>query len=119
MDAFNYLSVLLSIVLGMAISQLRSGFAGLVHARRRLVMYWPMPVQMAVILLVALQVWWALFGLRQVRHWTFAGFLIVLAHAISVYLMAALITPRLNDDARTDLRESYFREAHWFFASIL
>jgi hypothetical protein len=119
MDAFSYLSVLLSIVLGLAVTQLLSGFAALVHARRRIAMYWPVPVQMAATLLISVQVWWAMFGMREVRHWTFAGFLIVLAQSIAVYLMAAFITPELGGDARTDLREVYFREARWFFGSIL
>ncbi|MFL5239668.1 MAG: hypothetical protein ACJ8EL_19155 [Rhizomicrobium sp.] len=118
MDAFNYLSVLLSIVLGLAVTQLLSGFAALVHARRRVAMYWPVPLQMAATLLITVQVWWAMFGMRNLRHWTFADFLIVLAQAIAVYLMAAFITPEI-DDARVDLREAYFREARWFFGSIL
>ena len=56
MDAFSYLSVLLSIVLGLAVTHLLSGFAALVHARRRIAMYWPVPVQMAATLLVTMQV---------------------------------------------------------------
>jgi len=119
MDAFSYLSVLLSIVLGLAVTQLLSGFAALVHARRRIAMYWPVPVQMAATLLITVQVWWAMFGLREARHWTFAGFLVVLAQSIAVYLMAAFITPETGGDARIDLRESYFRESRWFFVSIL
>ena len=119
MDAFNYLSVLLSIVLGLAVTQLLSGFAALVHARRRVAMYWPVPVQMAATLLITVQVWWAMFGLRDVRHWTFATFLIVLAQSIAVYLMAAFITPDLASEARIDLRPAYFREARWFFGSSI
>jgi hypothetical protein len=119
MDAFSYLSVLLSIVLGLAVTQLLSGFAALVHARRRIAMYWPVPVQMAATLLITVQVWWAMFGLREARHWTFAGFLVVLAQSIAVYLMAAFITPELGGDTRIDLRETYFREARWYFGSIL
>ena len=38
MDAFSYLSVLLSIVLGLAETQLLSGFAALVRARGRIAM---------------------------------------------------------------------------------
>ena len=53
MTAFDYLSVLLSIVLGLAITQLLSGFAGLVRARDRMVMYWPLPVQMTFVFLSA------------------------------------------------------------------
>jgi hypothetical protein len=119
MDAFSYLSVLLSIVLGLAVTQLLSGFAALVHARRRIRMYWPVPLQMVVTLLVAVQVWWSTFGLHNVRQWTFAKFLVVLAQSIAVYLMAAFITPELQGEAKIDLREAYFREARWYFGSIL
>jgi len=119
MDAFSYLSVLLSIVLGLAVTQLLSGFAALVHARQRSAMYWPVPVQMAATLLITVQVWWAMFGMHNVRHWTFAGFLVVLAQSVAVYLMAAFITPELESDARINLRDAYFREARWFFGSIL
>jgi hypothetical protein len=119
MDAFSYLSVLLSIVLGLAVTQLLSGFAALVHARKRIAMYWPVAVQMASVLLISVQVWWSMFGMRSVQHWTFADFLIVLAQSIAVYLMAAFITPELAGDDRIDLREAYFREARWFFGSSL
>jgi len=119
MDAFSYLSVLLSIVLGLAVTQLLSGFAALVHARRRIAMYWPVPVQMGATLLITVQVWWAMFGMHNVPRWTFAGFLVVLAQSVAVYLMAAFITPEFGGDTRIDLREAYFREARWFFGSIL
>jgi hypothetical protein len=119
MDAFSYLSVLLSIVLGLAVTQLLSGFAALVHARRRVAMYWPVPVQMAATLLITVQVWWAMFGMHNVHRWTFTGFIILFAQSIVVYLMAAFITPELDGEARVDLREIYFREARWFFGSIL
>jgi hypothetical protein len=120
MDAFSYLSVLLSIVLGLAVTQLLSGFAALVHARRRTSMYWPVPVQMGATLLITVQVWWAMFGMHNVPRWTFAGFLVVLAQSVAVYLMAAFITPEFGGgDTRIDLREAYFREARWFFGSIL
>ena len=119
MDAFTYLSVLLSIVLGLAVTQLLSGLAGLARARQRVSMYWPVPVQMVATLLVTVQVWWAMFGMREVEHWTFASFLIVLMQTVTVYLMAAFITPDLSGDGHIDLREVYFREARWFFGSIL
>ena len=119
MDAFSYLSVLLSIVLGLAVTQLLSGFAALVQSRHRLVMYWPVPVQMTATLLITVQVWWAMFGMRNVQHWTFTGFIILFAQSVAVYLMAAFITPEFGDEDRVDVREIYFREARWFFASIL
>ena len=117
MDAFSYLSVLLSIVLGLAITQLLSGFAAMVRARNRMTMYWPVPVQMAATFLISVQTWWALFALRERTYWTFASFLVVLMQPVTVYLMAAFITPDLPDSRLVDLRETYFRESRWFFAA--
>jgi len=39
-DAFSYLSVLLSIILGLAITQVLKGFRGLMQSRSRLRMHW-------------------------------------------------------------------------------
>ncbi|HUJ45863.1 MAG TPA: hypothetical protein VLV55_01925 [Rhizomicrobium sp.] len=119
MSPFDYLSVLISIVLGLGVTQVLAGFAGLVRTRKRIRMYWPVPVQMAVVFLISVQIWWALFGLRGMRVWTFESFLVVLMQPVSVYLMAALITPDLDEPGAINLRETYFRECRWFFGSIL
>jgi hypothetical protein len=119
MDTFNYLAVLISIVLGLGITQLLAGFAGLVRARDRVTMYWPVPVQMAAMFLIHVQLWWALFGLRGLTHWTIAQFIVVLMQPVTLFLMTALITPDLSGAGRIDLRAVYFREARWFFGAIL
>lgn len=119
MNAFDYLSVLISIVLGLGVTQLLAGFAGLVRTRRRVKMYWPVPMQMAAVFLITVQVWWAMFGLRDVRVWTFANFFVVLMQPVSTYLMAALITPDFTEGGTIDLRDAYFRERRWFFGSIV
>jgi hypothetical protein len=119
MDAFSYLSVLLSIVLGLAVTQLLGGFAAIIRARSRVKMYWPALVQMAVVFLLSLQIWWALFALHERVRWTFAAFLIVLLQPVTVYLMAAFITPDIPPQGEVDLREQYFRETRWFFGTII
>jgi hypothetical protein len=118
MNAFDYLAVLLSIVLGLGITQVLAGFAGMVRARGRTLMYWPVPLQMLVVFLIQVQVWWALFALRGMTHWSFAQYLIVLMQPVAVYMMAAFITPDFSGGAPVDLRAAYFREARWFFGAL-
>lgn len=119
MSAFDYLAVLLSIVLGLGITQMLTGFAALARARDRTRLYWPALVQMAVVFLIHVQVWWALFGLRGIQHWTFAQFLVVLMQPVTVYMMAAFITPDFSSEGEVDLRQAYFREARWFFGALV
>jgi hypothetical protein len=119
MNAFDYLAVLLSIVLGLGITQVLTGFAGMVRARGRTRMYWPVPLQMLAVFLIQVQVWWALFALRGMTHWTFAQYLIVLMQPVAVYMMAAFITPDFSGSEEIDLRAAYFREARWFFGALM
>jgi hypothetical protein len=119
MDAFSYLSILISIVVGLALASLLTGFAAMVRARARVVMYWPLAAQMVLIFLVQVQLWWAFFSLREVGRWSFPEFLVVLMQAVLVYLATAVLVPDIRDGERIDLKECYFREARWFFAVLL
>jgi hypothetical protein len=54
MDAFSYLSVLISIILGLAVTQVLQGLRGLLLARSRLRAYWPSVVWGALLLLLTI-----------------------------------------------------------------
>lgn len=119
MDAFSYLSVLLSIILGLAITQVLQGLGRLMQARARVVPFWP-PLVLAVTLLVSfVQSWWAMFGLRNYSEWTFARFAVVIVQTIFSYMQAALILPEVVPEGVLDLRESYFAHRRWFFAMVI
>ncbi|HEX3430885.1 MAG TPA: hypothetical protein VHT03_08360 [Rhizomicrobium sp.] len=119
MDAFSYLSVLISIVVGLALAHLLGGFAAMVRARARIAVFWPLAAQMALMFLIQVQLWWALFSLREITHWSFPAFLVVLLQAVLVYLATAFLVPDIRDGERIDLKECYFREARWFFGALL
>ena len=76
MDAFSYLSVLLSIIIGLAITQVLQGYRALLLARRHVALYAPTLAWSVYILLMATQSWWASFGLSDRRDWSFLAFAI-------------------------------------------
>jgi hypothetical protein len=115
MDEFSYLSVLLSIVIGLAITQILKGYRGIVLARMRLEFYWPALLWSATLLMINVQSWWAMFGLRNVKTWTFSGFSVVLAQTIIQYMLSAIVLPDFFGNERVDLREHYYAHRHWFF----
>lgn len=114
MDSYNYLSVLVSIILGLGITNLLSGFAGLVRERGRITMYLPVPIWMTTLFLSHVQMWWAMFGLQGVSHWTFAKFLSVLLQPVALYITSALVVPNFARDGAIDLKEQFYREKSWF-----
>jgi hypothetical protein len=115
MDQFSYLSVLLSIIVGLAITQILTGFRGIVLWRSRVRMYWPVPLWAGTLLLINVQSWWAMFSLREVHSWTFAEFAVVLAQTIFQYMLAAIVFPDFSGEVDTDLRAHYWAHTRWFF----
>src|SRR6185437_274116 len=107
MDAFSYLSVLISIILGLAVTQVLQGFRGLMLARSRVRLYWPALVWAVLVLVICVQAWWAMFGLSQrpAARWTFFDFGMVLLQTVPLYLMAGLVLPDIDIERGLDLRE--------------
>lgn len=118
MDAFSYLSVLISLILGLAITQVLKGFRGLMHARSRVRGYWPTVLWGVLIIVISVQGWWSMFGLRHHQDWTFLEFSAVLAQTIVLYLLAALVLPDIYGDTVVDLREHYYDHRRWFFSLL-
>src|SRR4030095_13500876 len=116
MDEFGYLSVLLSVILGLAVTQILKGFRGLILSRARTRIYWPVLVWAALVLLICFQSWWAMFELRHYQQWTFAAFAVVLLQTIVTYMLAGLVFPDLFGEGIVDLRESFYAHRVWFFA---
>ena len=119
MDAFSYLSVLLSIVIGLAITQVLQGYRSLLLSRARVRLYGPPLLWSALVLVFATQVWWASFGLEGHRNWTFVGFGVLLLQTVLLYMMAALILPDVPSEGPVDLRAHYERETGPLFAILL
>lgn len=118
MTAFEYLAVLISIVLGLGATELLAGVQRLAHARDRVRFHW-LPLTWAGLVFVALvQWWWAAFGLRHQADWNFFSFLLILLVPVLLYLAAALVLPAEKPDGWYDLRAHYFGMHRLFFAVI-
>jgi hypothetical protein len=115
MDEYSYLSVLLSVILGLAVTQILQGFRGLLLSRTRVRIYWPVIVWALLLLLICFQHWWSMFGLRNRHDWTFLQFAAVLLNVILIYMLAGLVFPDLAGDRVVDLKESFYAHRGWFF----
>src|SRR5213593_3617262 len=103
MDEFGFLSVLLSVILGLAITQVLQGFRGLMLSRTRTRVYWPVIGWAVLILLVCFQNWWSMFGMRNRHDWRFEQFAMVLLQTILFYLVAGLVFPDFSGEGIIDL----------------
>jgi hypothetical protein len=119
MDAFEYLSVLISIVLGLGITNLLTGFARIVQMRARVKMFWPAIVWAMLLLVIHVQTWWSMFGLRNLEVWTFLNFSLTLMQPILLFFLSALALPDFDREESLDLKKNYFAHRRWFFGMIV
>jgi len=118
MDAFSYLSVLLSIIIGLAITQVLQGYRAMLLARRRVKLFAPTMLWSVLILVLATQSWWSSFGLTDVRVWTFGVFGLILLQTVLLYMLAAIVLPDAGADT-IDLAAHYREHITAFFAIML
>ena len=119
MDEFSYLSVLLSVILGLAVTQILKGFRGIVLARSQVRIYWPVVAWAFLWLLACIQSWWAMFGMRLRQGWTFQEFGIVLLQTVLTYMVAGLIFPDLFGSETVDLKANFYAHRRWLFVLAL
>jgi FtsH-binding integral membrane protein len=116
MDEFSYLSVLISVILGLAVTQILKGFRGILLSRVRVRIYWPVILWAGLLLLVCFQHWWAMFGMRHRHDWTFQQFGMVLLNVIFIYMVAGLVLPDFFGEQVVDLKENFYAHRGWFFS---
>jgi hypothetical protein len=118
MSTFDYLTVLISIVLGLAIANVLTRLALVITARERVDFYWP-PVAWAVFLFfISVQHWWAEWAVRHTQAWTFGTFWLQLLVPVDLFLLSALALPEREVDGKLDLGQWYFHNRAWFFALL-
>lgn len=115
-DAFAYLSVLLSIILGLAIAEILIGYRTLLLARSAVKIYAPPLIWSAIMLILATHFWWASFGLAGRENWSFAAFSAVLLQTVMMFMGSALVLPKGPLTDAIDLRAHYYRERMPFFS---
>jgi hypothetical protein len=110
--------VLVSIVIGFALTTLLGGAVRLTHRRKAVVWYWPSVVWMVTLLLIDVQVWWARFSWRNTPTWTFAVYFVTLLVPIGAYALSALMVAE-PDETPIDLKKEYFGRRTAFFGILI
>lgn len=119
MDAFTYLSVLLSIVLGFALTQILQGYRALLLAKGRVGHSPTVLIWSGLLIAIVAQAWWASFGLRDRAHWDFLSFVVILAQMGLIYMAAAVVFPDIPPSGRIDLVDHWHRHRSIFFAFLI
>lgn len=117
MAGFDYIAVIISVIIGLGLSHLLSGTTELFKARKRVKFYWVHFVWILLIFIGHIFLWWTMWNLRLVRNWNFFSFLVLLLAPVLLYVAAALLIPKVDDDSRIDLQEYFVENQTAFFSA--
>lgn len=117
LNAGEYLSVLVSIIVGLGLSHLLGSVGKLLSRRRRVRTYAPAVGNAVLVFLAHVQFWWGSFDFGERIESNFFAFLVFLLTPILLYLIAVLALPELDQDdsGEVSLREHYYEARPWFF----
>ncbi len=120
-SAFEYVTVFISIILGLGVTQILTGIADLVHQNERVKIYWPHLVLVFLVLVLHVQEWWVTFELRSYGPWRLPVFLFILLYPVVLYILARLLFPFGFSEGIIDLKKFYFENYRriFLFGSIL
>ncbi|HEX5239350.1 MAG TPA: hypothetical protein VFW39_12915 [Sphingomicrobium sp.] len=121
MTVREFVSVFISIIIGLAVADLLISFHRLIRVDARVKWYWLVPALAFYMLLVIVNFWWG-------TYWSFAGlrslsmgaFIPTLLSAIALFLLAAAVLPDETVQDGLDLKAWYVRNAGhiWVLAFI-
>jgi hypothetical protein len=115
MDAFGYISVIFSVVIGLGLSQLLTGVVELVKAKHRVTFYWVHSSWVGLIFIGHIFLWWTMWNLRLLKDWNFFTFLLLLLAPVLLFIAASFLVPKLEPDSVIDLRTYFYDNKTAFF----
>lgn len=116
MSRFEYLSVLISIILALGLSEVLVCWARLLRHRKAVQFYWVHALWSALGLLLMVQFWWGFWQFQVVDDWTFTGLLLVVLQTITLVVAVLLLTPSKEEAPPPSLRDYYFAHCRPVFA---
>ncbi|NIP81022.1 MAG: hypothetical protein GWM90_18120, partial [Gemmatimonadetes bacterium] len=109
MELFEFLMILVSIIIGLGVTEVLSGAARLLRARDGVRPYWIHVLLQVGVFLALIQNWWESWDLRLLPELSYVQACVLLLGPIILFLMAHLLYPDPVPGA--DLRAYYYRQS--------
>ncbi|MBT8063102.1 MAG: hypothetical protein HKO64_12260 [Xanthomonadales bacterium] len=115
---FEYLTVLISVVVGLAVTSFLTNVSRIIHVRGEVTISWVQLLWAVTILIWTIAFWWFTFVLAEQKGWTFPLFVFLLVYSTLLFFLMALLFPE-GTPPDHDYRKQFMRNRVWFFAVLL
>jgi hypothetical protein len=90
---FEYIIVLISIILGLGITTILTGVAQLIKHHEKCRFHPPYLILIALVFVLHVHEWWESYTLKSVAEWPLLLFLFIILYPINLYVLAHLLFP--------------------------
>lgn len=114
MNTFEYISVLISVLLGLAMTHLVIGTVSIIQDRETIKVYW---VHLLWVVNTAIYIttwWWAFHYWDGLVSWEQSTFYLLFGYSLLLTAIAGLLFPVRG--VVTDYRTYFYKHFRWFFA---
>ena len=117
MGLFEFLMVLVSVVIGLGLTEVLTGWANLLRARKGIRFYWIHVLFQFGVFFALLQQWWEFWDMEEAREISFLAVLAVMAPSVVLFLIAHLLFPTQVEGV--DLEEYYYRQSPLLWGLVI
>ncbi|MCA6379853.1 MAG: hypothetical protein IM606_06670 [Cytophagales bacterium] len=118
-SAFEYVKVLIFIILGLGITQILTAIADLIHESKRMNAYWPHVLWVLIVLILHVQEWWIIYDLKNYAPWRLQTFLFIMVYPIKLFVLARLLFPFGIQEGMIGLKVFHQENYRKIFFSLL
>lgn len=101
---FEYVTILVSIILGLGITKILSSLAELLYDFKKVRFFWVHSIWVILILYIHVQEWFILYELKGYPSWELPVFLFILLYPITLFLAASMLFPVIDKNEHVDLK---------------
>ena len=118
MTPFEFVTVLISIILGLGITQIVSGVADLIHHHDQVKVYWLHVFWLILVFFLHIQEWWQIYELKTFDDWHLPVFLFIILYPIVLFILARILFPGFSTD-KVDIKAFYYNNFRKFFIILI
>jgi hypothetical protein len=122
MDQFEYVMVLVSIIVGLGIAHILLGIGAIIdrlsRKESRLELSWAHATWLGFCFTWLVMFWWWEYRFStRVADWTIGLYLFLVCYAVTLFLLQAILVPRTWDGV-TSLKEFFLERRVWFYCLL-
>jgi hypothetical protein len=106
-SAFEYISILISLILGLGITQILSALADLLYHYGKVKFYWPHTLWVVFILFLHIQDWFITYQLKNKPVWHLPELIFILLYPVALFSVSKMLLPTNDKEENVNMRLFY------------